>query len=841
VTDPVTGQDDGFLADPGSVIAGIVHDAEPSLDRDVIAAVITRAAPSRAQQRRLAAALSDDPGLLTSGRPEGPPQVELLIRDLQPAGARQLVLPRCAHCGEPRRLVQCDGRLRICSACDRRRRGPAEPCSVCGSARQVAARDQHGRPRCNRCLPYDSPDPVAGIAAHVSRRDPGAVRAGLEDVITSAIPSPFQRHQVLWELDARPALLAGEGAHGSPRVNVLIRALVDAGVPGIVAPACPSCRQAVPLRFRLGEVRCCRRCYDRDRLEICSRCGQASHIASRTPAGDAVCSACFRRDPANHEQCSNCGQTALTVRRDDGTAWCRRCYRVPVATCSLCGRDKPCYLVAAGTPRCEHCSRRMRHAPCARCGNSRAVWTRTADGQPLCGSCSRQRVPCSTCGKTRTVAARLPAGPVCSTCYRKDPASFRPCTACGTTEHLYHHGLCIRCACREHLLGLLSHDQGGMHPHAETVYHMLAASDPAPLMQWLTTSSAAGMLADISRARRPPGHADLDRFPSSKAVRHLRKILVAGGILPVRDERLAELERWAAEKTGQIGDPAERRAVRSFATWHHLRRLRGESARHQITTEQADYVHHEVRAAVTLITWLRKHGTSLASCTQRDIDDWLAAGPGTCFHARTFVAWASGRGHAGDVEIPRPVRSETLAQLEEDRRWELVRSLLHDEARAIEDRVAGLLVLLYGQPLARIARLTRDQVTHSPDSVTLLLGTMPVEMPGPLDGLVRQLLARRHGRAAVGRTSDHPWLFPGGAPAHPISTARLKTRLAAVGIHGRSGRNTALMDLAVKLPPVALARLLGIHINTAGTWAERAGGSHAAYAAQVSRRTFSKF
>ena len=107
--------------------------------------------------------------------------------------------------------------------------------------------------------------------------------------------------------------------------------------------------------------------------------------------------------------------------------------------------------------------------------------------------------------------------------------------------------------------------------------------------------------------------------------------------------------------------------------------------------------------------------------------------------------------------------------------------------------------------------------------------------------LVRQLLARRRGRAAVGRTSDHPWLFPGGAPAHPISTAQLKTRLAAVGIHGRSGRNTALMDLAVKLPPVALARMLGIHINTAGTWAERAGGPHAAYAAQVSRRAFSKF
>ena len=346
-------------------------------------------------------------------------------------------------------------------------------------------------------------------------------------------------------------------------------------------------------------------------------------------------------------------------------------------------------------------------------------------------------------------------------------------------------------------------------------------------------------LAEISQADHSPGHADLDRYPQDKALRHLRKILVAGAILPARDERLAELELWVMQKTGQIGDLAERRTVRSFATWHHLRRLRGESARHHITAEQADYVHNEVRAAITLITWLRNRGTSLASCTQRDIDEWLADGPGTCFHARAFVTWARSRGHAGEVEISRAARNETLTQLEEDRRWELVRSLLHDNAHAIEDRVAGLLVLLYGQPLARIARLTRDQVTDSPSGAALLLGTMPVELPAPLDGLVGQLLSRRHGRAAVGRTSDHPWLFPGGAPAQPISTAHLKKRLAAAGIHGRSGRNTALMDLAVKLPPVALARLLGIHINTAGAWAERAGGSYAAYAAQVSRRASS--
>ena len=117
-------------------------------------------------------------------------------------------------------------------------------------------------------------------------------------------------------------------------------------------------------------------------------------------------------------------------------------------------------------------------------------------------------------------------------------------------------------------------------------------------------------------------------------------------------------------------------------------------------------------------------------------------------------------------------------------------------------------MLLYGQPLARIARLTRDQITLTPDRTQLALGPMPLDLPAPLNELARQL--------------------------------RLSARLASLGIHGRSARNTALMDLAATIPPAALARLLGIHITTAGDWAERTAASQAAYAAQVSRRTYSK-
>ena len=180
-------------------------------------------------------------------------------------------------------------------------------------------------------------------------------------------------------------------------------------------------------------------------------------------------------------------------------------------------------------------------------------------------------------------------------------------------------------------------------------------------------------------------------------------------------------------------------------------------------------MHNEIRAALKLITWLRDNGTSLADCTQHDIDTWLTGGPGTNYHARAFVLWASRRGHTRDLDIPQHPRSELLTQIEEDERWALVRGLLHDDTRAIEDRVAGLLVLLYGQPLARIARLTRGQIIRSPQQVQLLLGTVPLDLPEPLGELVRQLLGR-----------------------HPRPRSRRPRRRSAMGLPRRSPRPSAL-------------------------------------------------
>ena len=65
-------------------------------------------------------------------------------------------------------------------------------------------------------------------------------------MIAEAIPRPFQLRQVLRELDQCPGLLTGQGAHGSPRVNALIQALLAAALaawwPRPARPADRPCR-----------------------------------------------------------------------------------------------------------------------------------------------------------------------------------------------------------------------------------------------------------------------------------------------------------------------------------------------------------------------------------------------------------------------------------------------------------------------------------------------------------------------------------------------------------------------------------------------------------------------
>ena len=94
------------------------------------------------------------------------------------------------------------------------------------------------------------------------------------------------------------------------------------------------------------------------------------------------------------------------------------------------------------------------------------------------------------------------------------------------------------------------------------------------------------------------------------------------------------------------------------------------------------------------------------------IEDWLATGPGAGY-VREFLTWAADRGHSPRLEVPGPQRNDGIA-ITGSQRWDLAVRLLHDDSIDIIDRVAGCLVLLYGQTMTRVATLTTSQIIRVP-------------------------------------------------------------------------------------------------------------------------------
>ncbi|MBC9719627.1 hypothetical protein H9Y04_44885 [Streptomyces sp. TRM66268-LWL] len=704
----------------------------------------------------------------------------------------------------------------------------------------MAARDNKGQPRCQRHRPQET-DNAALICALLQKLDTGLNETTLTEIVEQTAPKPFQLRALTAELTDRPDLLTGQGAYGSPRVLALIDALVAHGARTVIAPACPFCRRSTALNFRRDKARCCRRCYDGSRLQSCSACGQEQIVATRTPDGRPLCGSCMRGDPLNHESCAGCGRLALAVHHDEhGAALCGRCWRPPIATCSFCGKQKPCTNAGSDSPRCLTCQRTQNRAPCSHCGTVRIVWGRTSGKEPVCAPCGRPSEQCESCGRLRRVTGRTADGrALCRTCYRKHPASFRACTECGAIEYLHHRGLCTRCAAPGQLRAVLSGPDGSMRPELEPVIAALIGSDPYRLLVWIADPAPRRLLAELASGAGPVTHDALDQMTPSTALSHFRSILVANNALPERDEHLARFEQWLDRVLDGVDHAENKRLLRSFATWFHLRRLRRRSARRPLTINQIGGVRHEVRSSIRLLAWLCDHETDLSRCTQDDIDAWLSSDHAGKYVVRNFVTWAVENRHAHGIAIPTRSESRTRGQAllpEADQRWTLSKRLLHDTTLDTVDRVAGCLVVLYAQPCSRIVSLTVSHVTESDKGVHLHLGTRPLDIPEPLGDLVRELVRTRQGHAAVGHTDASPWLFPGGRPGRPMNPARLMSRLNAIGLPTRAGRGTALMDLAGQLPTTVLSRLLGIHIQTATAWSQEAGNTRPGYAAEVARR-----
>jgi hypothetical protein len=134
-------------------------------------------------------------------------------------------------------------------------------------------------------------------------------------------------------------------------------------------------------------------------------------------------------------------------------------------------------------------------------------------------------------------------------------------------------------------------------------------------------------------------------------------------------------------------------------------------------------------------------------------------------------------------------------------------------------------LLLYAQPLTRIAQLrTSDITTTDSGEIAIRVARGAIVLPEPLASIA---LALRDQRISSEDVDD--WLLPGRKPGTHITAEHLRKRLAPSGVTSRPGRHGALLALAGRLPAPILAERLGIHQARAAQWVRAAGGTYSGY------------
>lgn len=603
--------------------------------------------------------------------------------------------------------------------------------------------------------------------------------------------------------------------------------------PAVLAP-CVQCTRLRPPAGRDEHGRpICRRCWGRP-LRTCTECGAQAPTQANGPQGP-LCQPCYRRTRQPRRICSSCGDLTRISRRagspGDGTGEiCYRCYRRPAtdASCTVCGRQRPCYRRRDGTLTCWAC-RPLPRRTCARCHRLRVVAANWPMG-PVCPPCYR-RVrtrpgPCARCGTRRPLigTTRLPdigESAICGPCAGAGPVSA--CTTCGSEEGTYTDRQCLRCLVRHRVRDRITRPDGTEHPQLIPLLDALDdTAEPASTLHWLADSPSARLLIRLAADRRPISHDLLDELPPGHAERYVRHVLIATGILPPRNDDLERIPVWL---DGLLADqPAHHgRLIRPFTTWVLLRRARRQAAGRLHTTSAAQHVRRRVRQALHLLDWLDAHRLDLATLDQNQLDTWLSANR-SHYEAKQFLDWTAQRGLTSSFIIATPPTAAAAPVLTEEDRWQQLRHCLTDSALPLEVRVAGSLVLLYGIPGERLRHLTTDQIHGTSDRMFLQLGVARLWIAPRLAELLHQLATAPRQRSTFSRrlANQTPWLFPGALPGHPLSRKAFNDQLARHGIKARPARTAALIALAAELPPPVLAELLDVHIHTALKWAHHA-------------------
>ncbi len=461
-------------------------------------------------------------------------------------------------------------------------------------------------------------------------------------------------------------------------------------------------------------------------------------------------------------------------------------------------------------------------------------------GRALCSTCYVRfghRKPCGRCGRVRRIARKATEDTpqLCHACWWEPIAVCSRCGLEGMCNGIQRGApLCLRCRLDDRLTALVLPDREAPEWFMPLREAILTVGNPRSGHVWVGRSPAIAVLRDLASETIPLSHEALDTLPQTPSITHLRDLLIASGALPERDPYLTRLEKTIEASAASTADPHAARTLRAFGRWGVLQPLRRKYERQELGTIAVKNVRVVVEDAARFLAWLQGRSKSLSQCSQADLDKWLATHSSSRQPARTFIVFAMNKGAMSKLSLPKIVKSPPTASSDLNGRLAMAHRLLTDEGLDPADRVVGALVVIYGQRLTNVAKLTVEDIIEEGGQIFLKLGNDALLIPAPLGTFLQKLPWRRQ-IGVAGNLQSSNWLFPGRQAGRHQHPDHLRVRLKRIGIRCNPSRNAALIQLGSEVPALVMADLLNLHPSTAFRWTGISGGNWTHYAADRTR------
>ncbi len=669
------------------------------------------------------------------------------------------------------------------------------------------------------------------------------------------MPAEWAKTRALNYLCSHPCALE-DGSPGPRSISRLVNELLARGAVRVQPPRCPKCAGPKPLEYRNSGQYICRSCYtNKVNVASCGQCQRVRPIGARR-GSDVICTSCIHQDPSKREICSRCQTLAPVSGRDAGASICQLCLDRPERRCDDCGEMRVIHSNKGGQSVCKWCYRKrrngitnlrtrlpkrpMRRRQCFSCGDYRLCVDYTTE-KPLCVRCAEPLIrTCVICLRERRTHAVWPIGPVCVSCWEGHEGrcetcggadlrvvvlrgalhclrcvgsgGISNCLRCGRAGRPFRDKICAPC-CTE-----IEFDHIGLTRNS-TLYPLrtllVSQHGARGLLMWLRRSPAVPLIAGFAARNEVPSHDFLDSVDHHKAAL-IRSALIAAKLLPERVESVGRVERWLQQYL-RSADQDHLPLLVAFGKWHVLRRLRSLCEHRGETAGAAAGARARIRAAGHFLRWLATVGRTLSTCRQEDLDQWLVSSKTTGYDVKYFVRWATTRRRCQQLVMPNAKGAAPTAPSDESGRWAIVERLLTDEKIDRTDRIAGLFLLLYAQPMTRIRRLSDADVTESEGEVLVRFGSDWTPLCPVLDDLVRSLIQDYRLVPRSRTTAGATLLFPSPVQyGRPVGATALSRKLRRLGINVVADRLSIETELLrrIKIPRI-IADMIGIHIGTA--------------------------